>query len=76
MVDMDNLESQSKHIYIELGTKCEQCEKWITISVTTRSLDEAFEKLSRRTPGSTNYHYHFAKTLKKCEGIQEKYGAF
>jgi len=77
MVDMDKLERRPvDNVVTRMGAECTSCGAWITISYTTRSLDEAFDKLVKRSTDSRGYHYHFAKTLKKCEGVQEKYGAF
>jgi hypothetical protein len=77
MVDMDNLEKQYvDKVASRLGTACTNCGVWITISYTTRLLEDALKKLENRTPNSAGYHYHFAKALKKCEGVQEKYGGF
>lgn len=77
MVDMENLDRRPvDKVVTRLGTNCTNCDTWVTISYTTRSLDEAFAKLAKRSTDSKGYHFHFAKTLLKCEGIQEKYGAF
>lgn len=77
MVDMNNLESKPMDkIASRLGAKCTNCDTWVTVTYTTRSLEDALKKLSHRSENSAGYHYHFAKALKKCEGVQEKYGGF
>ena len=77
MVDMDNLESDPvDKVVTRLGTRCTNCDAWVTISYTTRLLEDALDKLTKRSPNSAGYHYHFAKALKKCEGVQERYGGF
>ena len=77
MVDMDNLEKQPiDKVASRLGTMCTNCDTWVTISYTTRLLEDALKKLEGKSPTSAGYHYHFAKVLKKCEGVQEKYGGF
>jgi len=77
MVDMDNLEKQRiDKVAFKLGFKCPTCGSWVTVSYRTQMLDDALKKLKNRLPNSANYRFHFAKTLKKCEGIQEKYGGF
>jgi hypothetical protein len=77
MVDMDNLENEPMDkIASRLGARCTNCDTWVTVTYTTRSLDETFAKLAERSPDGRHYHFHFAKALKKCEGVQEKYGGF
>jgi len=77
MVDMDNLETRPiDKVASRVGTRCTNCDTWITISYTTRLLEDALKKLMNRSPQSAGYHYHFAKVLKKCEGVQERYGGF
>ena len=77
MVDMDKLETKPvDKIVSRLGTSCTKCDTWITISFTTKLLEVALDKLSKRSPNSAGYHFHFAKALKKCEGVQERYGGF
>jgi C4-type Zn-finger protein len=76
MVDMENLDGKPVNkIVTELGFMCE-CGTWVRLSYTTRSLDDALIKLEKKSPGSAGYHYHFAKALRKAEGVQEKYGSF
>jgi len=75
MVDMNNLEERMiDKVASRIGTRCIECGAWINLSYTTRLLEDALRKLSSRSPNSAGYQYHFAKTLKKCEGVQEKYG--
>ena len=77
MVDMESLDKQPvDKVVTRLGKKCTECDTWITISYTTRLLEDALKKLETRSMNSAGYHYHFAKALKKCEGVQEKYGGF
>ena len=77
MVDMESLESQPvDKVVSRLGTRCINCDTWITISYTTRLLEDALKKLASRSTNSAGYHYHFAKALKKAEGVQERYGGF
>jgi len=77
MVDMDNLDNQPiDKVASRLGTICTNCDTWITISYTTRLLEDALKKLESRPTSSAGYHYHFAKAFKKCEGVQEKYASF
>jgi len=75
MADMENLEGRPiNNLVSELGFNCTKCEAWIRVTFTTRSLDTAMEKLAGKSPDSSGYHFHFAKTLKKAEGVQERYG--
>jgi len=77
MVDMENLDRQPvDKVASRLGFTCQECGFWVTVSYTTRLLDDALRKLASRSTNSAGYHFHFAKTLKKCEGVQEKYGGF
>ena len=77
MVDMESLERHAiDGVASRLGIKCPKCDTWITVSYTTRLLDDALNKLASRSTNSAGYHYHFAKALKKAEGVQEKYGSF
>ena len=77
MVDMDNMDGRPiDKIVTAVGFVCSECEKWTTVYRTTLSLDTAMIKLANKSPESFGYHFHFAKTLKKAEGVQEKYGAF
>ena len=77
MVDMESLESHPiDKVASKLESKCPQCDAWVTFSYTTRLLEDALKKLSSRSTNSAGYHYHFAKALKKAEGVQEKYGGF
>jgi len=77
MVDVESLESHPvDRVASRLGIKCPECDAWVTFSYTTRSLENALKKLASRSTNSAGYHYHFAKVLKKCEGVQEKYGGF
>jgi len=76
MVDMENLDGKPVNkIVTELGFMCE-CGTWVTVSYTTRSLEDALKKLASRSIKSAGYHFHFARTLRKAEGVQEKYGGF
>ena len=76
MVDMESLDGKPiNKIVTELGFMCE-CGTWIRVSYTTRSLEDALNKLEKKSPGSAGYHFHFARTLRKAEGVQEKYGGF
>ena len=77
MVDMDSLEKQPvDKVVSKLGFVCKSCDNWVTVSYRTRMLDDALKKLESKSPQSANYHFHFARTLKKSEGVQEKYGGF
>ena len=79
MVDIERLQYQPVNIDNvgeRLGTHCTNCDDWVIYSYTTRSLENALKKLASRSTNSAGYHYHFAKALKKCEGVQEKYGGF
>ena len=77
MVDMESLDRQPvDKVVTRLGKKCPECDAWVTVSYTTRLLEDALKKLATRSIDSAGYHYHFAKALKKCEGVQEKYGGF
>ena len=77
MVDMEGLERQPvDKVASKLGFACQSCGKWVTVSYRTRMLDDALRKLAGRNTNSASYHFHFARTLKKCEGVQEKYGGF
>jgi len=77
MVDMENLDRKPiDKITTELGFYCPKCEHWVKVSLTTLSLDTALAKLAKQSPEQCGYHFHFAKTLKKAEGVQERYGAF
>lgn len=72
MVDMEKMERRNiDKINIAVGWYCPKCEAWNLFFKTTRSLDRAFEKLEGRKPDSTSYVYHFAKTMRKAEGVQE-----
>jgi hypothetical protein len=59
----------------DMGFICANCGTWVHVYYTTPSLDDAMLKLENRS-NSWNFLFHFAKTLKKSEGIQERYGAF
>jgi len=75
MADMENLEGRPiNNLVSELGFNCTKCGAWIRVTLTTLSLDTAFAKLSRQSSENIGYHFHFAKTLKKAEGVQERYG--
>ena len=75
MVDMDDLDGKPvNNITTELGFICTKCGTWVRVSYTTRSLDDALIKLEKKSPKSAGYHFHFARTLRKAEGVQEKYG--
>ena len=77
MIDMENLNSRTANKVVTiLGQYCSKCGRWITISYTTLSLDMALMKLASRSTQSIGYHWHFAKTLKKAQGVQERYGTF
>jgi len=77
MIDIESLENNPvDRVVSRLGIKCPQCDAWVTVSYTTRLLDDALKKLAGRSTNSAVYHYHFSKALKKCEGVQEKYGGF
>ena len=77
MVDMESLESHPiDRVASKQEIKCTECGAWVTVSYTTRLLEDALNKLASRSTNSAGYHYHFAKALKKCEGVQEKYGGF
>jgi hypothetical protein len=77
MVDMENLDGKPiNKIVTELGFMCIKCDTWVRVSYTTRLLDDALIKLAKKSPESAGYHFHFARTLKKAEGVQEKYGSF
>jgi len=77
MVDMERLQYQPiDKVGERLGTTCTNCVTWVTVSYTTRSLEDALKKLASRSIKSAGYHYHFAKALRKAEGVQEKYGSF
>ncbi|MFA6198724.1 MAG: hypothetical protein WC734_06285 [Patescibacteria group bacterium] len=75
MVDMENLDGKPVNkIVTELGFNCTKCDTWVRVLYTTWSLDTALIKLAKKSPESAGYHYHFARTLRKAEGVQEKYG--
>ena len=77
MVDMEDLDRKPiDKITTELGFNCPKCEHWVRVSYTTLSLDTALAKLAKQSPEHSGYHFHFAKALKKSEGIQERHGAF
>ena len=77
MVEMENLETKPiDKVVSRLGVTCTSCDEWVTLSYTTRLLEDALKKLESRPTSGASYHYHFAKALKKCEGIQERYGGF
>jgi len=77
MVDMENLNGRPvDKLVSELGFNCIKCDQWVRVSYMTRLLDTALEKLVNKSPNSCGYHFHFAKTLRKAEGVQERYGSF
>ena len=77
MADLESLEGHPiDRVASKLEIKCPKCDAWVTFSYTTRLLEVALDKLSKRSPNSAGYHFHFAKALKKCEGVQERYGGF
>lgn len=77
MVDMDNLDGKPiSKIVTELGFSCAKCDAWVKVSYTTMSLDTALERVARIPTDNKSFHFHFAKALKKAEGIQERYGTF
>lgn len=75
MADMENLETRPiNKLVSEMGFNCIKCSKWVRVTFMTRLLDTAMNKLASKSPESSGYHFHFAKTLKKAEGVQERYG--
>lgn len=72
MIDMDNLERRKiDKIKSALGFACPKCGGWNEFFKTTTSLDKAFDKLEKKNPDSATYSWHFARTMKKAEGVQE-----
>lgn len=55
----------------EDGFVCE-CGVWNVMFYTTISLREAMRKLESMDVRRRDFRYHFAKVLKKAEGIQAK----
>ena len=75
MVDMETLDKKPvDKIASALGLHCSRCGAWITVHYTTASLEEAKEKLMRRSTASMKFPYHFGRVMKKAEAIQERYG--
>ena len=59
----------------DMGFDCSNCGTWVHVYYTTPTLELAMLKLENRS-NSWNFLFYFAKTLKKSEGIQERYGTF
>jgi hypothetical protein len=77
MVDMDKLEMRRfDNVAFASGFVCSKCGAYVVVTYTTLSLDMALVKLASRSTQSIGYHWHFAKALKKSEGVQERYGRF
>lgn len=73
MIDLDNLaEWQVDKLTTAQGFTCENCGKKQAVYATSLSLREAEKKLFRYSPSHHQFHFLFAKLLKKASGILEK----
>lgn len=73
MVSMEDLAEKSvDKIKISRGYMCENCGQFNTLYYVTISMRESLEKLKRYRISHPDFHFHFAKTLKKAIGIQER----
>jgi len=72
MVDIGKLiRRKQDKLRDSLGFLCAGCDRFVHVFTTTKSLDRAFERLNNRPIYSRNYMFHFARVMKKAEGIQE-----
>ena len=73
MVDVETLTEKSvDKIRTSRGYECENCGQFNALYYVTISLRESFEKLKRRRITHPDFHFHFAKTLKKALSSQGK----
>lgn len=71
MVDMENLESRPlSGLYFEHGYLCSTCGRWKPCHVSTRSLDDKLQHLSRMRPDHPSFRYYFVKAYKRAQEIQ------
>ena len=76
-VDLGNLKRQKiDELHKGEGYNCELCGTWVTVFITTKSLDKAMEKLNKLRVTRPDFRYHFLKVLKKATAIQKKVAVY
>lgn len=73
MVDIDSLQKiPLDQVTQEMGYCCEGCHQFRRVYLTTRSLDDALDKLKKINRKHSKFSFLFAKTLHKAEALQVK----
>lgn len=73
MVDLDALtEWPLDKVLTAQGYVCECCGRREALSFVTVSLREAVDRLTRWRPGQAQFEFHFAKLLKKAQGVNQR----
>lgn len=78
MVDMDGLESWTiDNLTTARGFTCKNCGNRETISYSTASLEDAYQRLMQMRTTHRKFPYYFGKALRKALGINKrsKHGA-
>lgn len=73
MIDLLKLERRAvDKIFFVDGFLCDHCKMWVNVFYTTRSLQDAMKKLESMDEKRKDFRYHFAKVMRKAEGVQER----
>lgn len=73
MLDWGSLEERRiSKLYWQEGYYCRECFKWNGLFFTTLALKQSLDRLKNMRPDHTSFLYHFLKTLKRAETIQER----
>jgi hypothetical protein len=73
MIDAENLERRPlSGLYTAEGFTCQECNTWKPWWYSTRQLDENMRKLETMKPDHPSFWWHFVKTRKRAEEIQQR----
>jgi hypothetical protein len=73
VIDLDNLESRPLDKLMTVhGFRCGFCGGWEAVKFETISLRDAFTALLKISVTRRDYLFHFARALRKAEGVQKR----